>query len=171
MDGFYKEHVFPPIINRDSKILILGSFPSVISRREGFYYMNPQNRFWKVLGTVLNENFSCSIENKKILLKKHKIALFDVVKSCEIKGSQDSELVLKEYNDILSLAENSDINAIFLNGTKAFNLFDKKFSDIKIKYFKMPSTSSANAKFNFEKLISEWIKILKFLQNSVINLS
>ena len=163
MDSFYKEHIFPPIINSDSKILSLGSFPSVISRREGFYYMNPQNRFWKVLGAVLNEDFLCSVENKKVLLKKHKIALFDVVKSCEIKGSQDSELILKEYNDIEYLLDNSDIKAIFLNGAKAFGLFESKFSDININYFKMPSTSSANAKFNLEKLISEWNKILKFL--------
>lgn len=158
-----EEHDFLPIFDENSKILILGSFPSVISKREGFYYMNKQNRFWKVLGALLNCDFDCSIKEKIQLLKLKKIALFDVVKSCTIEGSSDSKLSNVICNDINSIIEKSSIQAVFLNGKKAFELFTGNFPTLREIAYYLPSTSSANASCSMEKLICEWKTILNYL--------
>lgn len=153
-----KEHTIPPFYNSDSKVLILGSFPSVKSREEGFYYAHPQNRFWKVLANIFNEE----ITDKKAFLKKHQIALFDVCASCEIKGSSDASIKKVIPNDIKKLIEESEIKVILLNGKTATNLFEKWMKDIEIPTISLPSTSPANATYSLDKLTKEYEIIKKF---------
>ncbi len=149
-------HTIKPFYNKDSKVLILGSFPSVKSREEGFYYAHPQNRFWRVLSSVFEEE----IVDKKEFLKKHKIALFDVCASCEIKGSSDASIKEVVPNDIEEILKESGIKQIILNGKTASKLYQKYMKDIKVPSITLPSTSPANASFSLEKLIEEY-KILK----------
>lgn len=149
-------HTIKPFYNKDSKVLILGSFPSVKSREEGFYYAHPQNRFWRVLSSVFEEE----IVDKKEFLKKHKIALFDVCASCEIKGSSDASIKEVVPNDIEEILKESGIKQIILNGKTASKLYQKYMKDIKVPSITLPSTSPANASFSLEKLIKEY-KILK----------
>lgn len=142
---------FEPLIDNDSKILILGSFPSVKSRENLFYYGHPQNRFWKMLAYIFNENQPKSIEEKKELCRKHKIALWDVVIESNIKGSSDLALEKSNYKiaNIPTLLKNHpSINGILCNGKFSFKLYNSYFADLKIDAICMPSTSPANARFD-----------------------
>ena len=163
-----KEEVVHPLEvlkDKDSKILILGSFPSVKSREMNFFYMNKTNRFYKVLSLLLNiDLYSISIEEKKNILLKNHIALYDVVKRCRIHGSSDSSIEIEEYCDVYEILKNTNINRIYLNGSLAYSLFVKKYPELfKISY-KLPSTSSANAKMKLEDLVSSWSIILEELR-------
>ena len=149
-------HTIKPFYNKDSKVLILGSFPSVKSREEGFYYAHPQNRFWKVLASIFEEE----IVDKKEFLKQHKIALFDVCASCEIKGSSDASIKEVVPNNIKEILEESAIQHIILNGKTASKLYQKYMKEIKVPSITLPSNSPANATFSLEKLIEEY-QILK----------
>lgn len=151
-------HTIKPFYNKDSKVLILGSFPSIKSREAGFYYAHPQNRFWKVLSIIFDE----PIENKQEFLKKNHIALFDVCASCEIKGSSDASIKEVVPNDISEILNSSEIKIIFLNGKTAANLYKKYMQDIKISSVVLPSTSPANATFNLAKLVKEYQVIKEF---------
>ena len=157
-------HPFKPVIFKESRVLILGSFPSVKSREVDFYYGNKNNRFFKILEVIFDEKIGESKEAKIDFLKRHKIALFDVVKSCEIVGSSDSSLSVKEVNDIGKLIENTDIEKILLNGKKAFEIFQKYIKIDKIKYFYIPSSSPANASFSLDRLVFEYRKQLEYLK-------
>ena len=157
-------HPFKPVIFKESRVLILGSFPSVKSREVDFYYGNKNNRFFKILEAIFDENIGESKEAKIDFLRRHKIALFDVVKSCEIVGSSDSSLSVKEVNDIGKLIENTDIEKILLNGKKAFEIFQKYIKIDKIKYFYIPSSSPANASFSLDRLVFEYRKQLEYLK-------
>ena len=149
-------HSLPIFINEDSEILILGSFPSVKSREVMFYYGHPQNRFFKVLPRVFNEHVDLvTIEEKKAFLKKHKIALYDVIEECDIDGSNDSSIKNVKPADILGiLREFSSIKVIGITGGKAKKLFDKyilnKIDVTHIKVVYLPSTSPANAKMSID---------------------
>ena len=117
-------HGFEAIYDKDSIYLFLGSFPSVKSREHSFYYMHPQNRFYPLLKEVFNDDFTTlDLVKKKELLLKHKIALFDVIKSCEIIGSSDSSIKNITPNYIEYIVKNSNIKKIILNGKLAYNLF------------------------------------------------
>ena len=151
-------HTIPPYYNKDSQVLILGSFPSVKSREAGFYYAHPQNRFWKLLSTIYEEE----IKDKKKFLKKHKIALFDVCASCEIKGSSDASIRKVVPNDLEKIQKESQIKIILLNGKTATNLFQKYMKEIKIKTISLPSTSPANATYSFNDLLKEYKVIREF---------
>ncbi|MBR0466185.1 MAG: DNA-deoxyinosine glycosylase [Clostridia bacterium] len=154
-------HPIKPVFNENSKILILGSFPSVKSREEGFFYGNPQNRFWKVLSFLYGEELPNTIQNKKEFLLKHGIAVFDVIKSCDIVGSADSSIKNVVPNDFTKILNNSKINRIFTNGNLAHTLYNKYiFEKTGIKDIKLPSTSPANAAFSLEKLKNAWKIIL-----------
>lgn len=135
---------FPPEVNADSRLLILGSFPSVQSRLQAFYYGNPRNRFWKILSSFFGENLPVTVPEKKSLLKAHNIALWDVVAECDIDGSKDSSI--KDYilADIKTLLQNFPIEFIILNGGRAFSLFKKHFACVAAPYIALPSTSPAN---------------------------
>ena len=157
-------HPFKPVIFKESRVLILGSFPSVKSREVDFYYGNKNNRFFKILEVIFDEKIGESKEAKIDFLRRHKIALFDVVKSCEIVGSSDSSLSVKEVNDIGKLIENTDIEKILLNGKKAFEIFQKYIKIDKVKYFYIPSSSPANASFSLDRLVYEYRKQLEYLK-------
>jgi hypoxanthine-DNA glycosylase len=146
-------HSFEAIYDKDSIYLFLGSFPSVKSREYNFYYMHPQNRFYPLLKEVFNDDFTTlDLVKKKKLLLKHKIALFDVIKSCEIVGSSDSSIKNITPNDIEYIVKNSNIKKIILNGKLAYNLFIKYFPSLTNISYYLPSTSPANAKCSLDKL-------------------
>lgn len=161
-------HPLKPIYNKDSIVLILGSFPSVISRKNNFYYSNPKNRFWKILGIIFNEENLTTNEEKIDFLLNNNIALFDVIKSCEIDGSSDSSIKNVIPNDISKLIKNSKIKYIFTNGNKAHELYQKYiFKSTKIVDIKLPSTSPANCQKGIEKkLIEHYRKIKVILEES-----
>lgn len=147
---------FAPLFDKDSKLLILGSFPSVKSRKVEFYYGNPQNRFWRVVCSYFGESVPQDIDGKKSFLLNHNIALWDIVTECEISGSQDSTIKNFKVADLKTLLQNCDIRYIILNGSTAFKIFKDNYGDLKIPYIKLPSTSPANTRFN-EK---EWRDVL-----------
>lgn len=158
-------HELKPIYNKDSKILILGSIPSVKSRELKFYYANPQNRFWKVLSCVLNEEIKDDIDSKKAILCKYNIALWDVLAKCRINLSSDSSIKDVEVNDINLLITNSNITTIFTTGKKAYDLYMKYcYPKTNIEAYYLPSTSSANANMSLDKLIEEYKIILTFIK-------
>ncbi len=139
---------FPPVYNKESKLLILGSFPSVKSRQVEFYYGNKQNRFWGMVCGYFNEDIPFDIEGKKEFLYRRKIALWDMAISCEIKGSADSTVKNAKLADLEEIFKKAKIEKILLNGSLAYSLFLEKYKDISIPYVKMPSTSSANPRFD-----------------------
>ena len=150
-------HPFPPLYHSDSNILILGSFPSVKSREQLFFYGHPQNRFWKVLSLVFNDILPQTIPEKKAFLQKHKIALWDVIQSCEITGSADSSIKNVTANDLSLILQNSCVSKIFVNGKTAFKYYEKYTKPILNKEaICLPSTSPANAAFSLEKLVEAW---------------
>lgn len=157
-----KEHTFEPIFDANSKILILGTFPSVKSREQGFYYGHPQNRFWRVLEKLTENSRVTTIEEKKELLLKNGIAIWDTVKSCDIVGSSDSSIKNVVPAEINWLLAQTDIQKIFANGGKAYSLYQKYvFPITKREIKKLPSTSPANASYSLERLLKEWHFILK----------
>lgn len=157
-------HTFPPIFDNDSKILILGSFPSVKSRENKFYYGHPQNRFWQLMSIILNEELPKTVDEKAKMLLTHNIALWDVCSSCEINGSADSSIRDVVPNDIQSVLEKSNIQEIYTNGKTAELLFYKYCQQFcTISPICLPSTSPANAKWAIDKLIPEWEIITKGL--------
>lgn len=139
---------FEPVCDSNSKVLILGSFPSVKSRKVEFYYGNRQNRFWRTVASFFGEELPETTEEKRAFLLRNKIALWDIVTECEIVGSQDSTIKNFKVADINSLLQKSEIGYIILNGSKAFTIFEKYYSDIRIPYLKLSSTSPANTRFD-----------------------
>ena len=158
------KHEIPPIYDENSKILILGSFPSVKSRENKFFYHLPQNRFWKVLAYVLGVDGPDTIDEKTNFLLKNCIAVWDVIGSCEIEGSSDSSIKNVVVNDLNLILDSCDVKQIFCNGGKSYELY-KKYCEknTNIKAIKLPSTSPANARFSLDKLVSEWKIICDFL--------
>lgn len=158
-------HPLQPIYDKDSKILILGSFPSEISRSNNFYYANPYNRFWKVLEALFNTNLSFN-EERILFLHNNRIALWDVIYSCEIYKSSDSSIRNVIPNDIGSIINNSKIKYILVTGKIALKYYNKYvYKDLNIKAIYLPSTSSANAAYSFERLVNEYRIILNYLDN------
>ena len=150
-------HPIPPLFNEGSKILILGSFPSVKSREVGFFYGHKQNRFWKVISALCGVPVVQTIEEKTELVLSHKIALWDVIASCEIKGSADSSVTNAVPNDLSIILDNSNIKRIFTNGRTAYNLYNKHIKEkTGIEAVYLPSTSPANASKSLDKLCEEW---------------
>ncbi len=156
---------FPPIIDENSKILILGSVPGVKSLEMQQYYAHPQNRFWKILFEIFQKEFSTDYEDRKKLLKTKKIALWDVIDTCERKGSLDSDIRNEEANSIAELLENHPaIQAIFCNGQKSHkNLMRILGKEFHIPVFVLPSTSPANAGILYLDKLKAWKSILQFL--------
>ena len=153
-------HTINPIFNSESKVLILGSFPSVKSRKENFYYDHPQNRFWKIMECLFNEN----INDKKQFLLDKKIALWDTIKECTIEGSSDSSIKDVIPNDINYILRCANIKCIFTIGNKSYELYNKYiYSTTNIKALKLSSPSPANAKMSLEKLVNEYKIILEYL--------
>lgn len=163
-------HEFQPVFNKDSRILILGTFPSVKSREQHFYYGHPQNRFWKVLAAITGEKVPGEIAEKKRLLLQHGIAIWDVIQSCEIMGSSDSSIRNVVPSDIYQVLKGTQIRAIFGNGNKACEFYGKyalpllqekcpgDWKDWKetCTIRRLPSTSPANAAWSLDRLIASW---------------
>jgi hypoxanthine-DNA glycosylase len=154
-------HSIDPVFDQHSRILILGSFPSVKSRVSGFYYGNPQNRFWAVLSSVLGCEIPHENESKKKILLDHRIALWDVIKSCDLIGSNDASIENVIPNDIQSIIKASLITTIYANGNKAYEYYNKYiYPKTKIPIILLPSTSPANAQMTYEKLLKIWAPYL-----------
>ena len=154
------------IIDKNSRVLILGSMPGVKSLEMQQYYAHPQNRFWKVIGAICNNKdlYNCEYKEKIKTLLNNKIAVWDTIKYCTREGSLDSDILNIYPNDISDLLKKyPNIKTIYLNGSTSFTVFKKYFPDLFNHYScnKMLSTSPANAKYNTEKLISNWKIITK----------
>ncbi len=159
----YLTHSFGPYYDSESRYLILGSFPSVKSREENFYYGHPQNRFWKILAALFEDSLPQTVEEKKEFLSNHRIALYDVIESCSIIGSSDSTIEDVQVTDLSPILQKSKVGErIFTNGAKASALYLKyTYPKIQIASRKLPSSSPANAAYSLERLISIWGKELK----------
>ncbi|MGN0292197.1 MAG: DNA-deoxyinosine glycosylase [Lachnospiraceae bacterium] len=159
------KHNFEPVFDENAKVLILGTFPSVKSREQQFYYGHPQNRFWKLLALLTEEDVPQTISEKKEFLLRNGIAIWDVVQSCTIEGSSDSSIRDVVANDISTILEKAQIREIFTNGGKAFELYKKYIYPVSgIDAIKLPSTSPANAAFSMERLTREWEIVKKRLK-------
>lgn len=154
-------HTFEPVFDQTSEILILGTFPSVKSRENAFYYGHPQNRFWKVLAAVCKSEIPCDIPAKRKFLSENRIALWDVIHSCDIVGSSDSSIRHVVPNDIQKILTACPIRAIFANGKTAEKLYIRCLRGITGRDITvLPSTSPANAAWPTDRLIEAWKKIL-----------
>lgn len=150
-------HSIPPIYSANSKILILGSFPSVKSREQEFFYGHPQNRFWRVMSAVLGCSLPSTTDEKREMLLSHNIALWDVISVCDITGSADSTIKNAVPNDISGILNNTRVEAIFLNGKTAEKYFNRYLRPTtELPAVTLPSTSPANAAFGFDTLVRKW---------------
>ena len=163
-------HPFKPIFDKNSKILILGSFPSVVSRKFGFYYANPQNRFWRVLAGILNTPLPTSTDEKINFLLASRIAIYDAAISCEIKGSSDAKMTAVVPANLEPIFKTANITQVYANGGKAHEICEKYLKSQILNAtgkppVKLPSTSSANANFSFERLAQEWTVVVEALKD------
>ena len=157
MELTHVEHPFAPVFDETADVLILGSFPSVKSREQQFYYGHPQNRFWRMLAGVFGEETPQTVAEKKELLARNHVALWDVVASCDITGSADSSIRNVAPNDMQRILERAPIAAILANGDKAYRLFLQYCKrDGQPEVYRMPSTSPANAAWSLERLVRGW---------------
>ena len=163
-------HPFPPLYNEESRILILGSFPSVKSREMAFFYGHPQNRFWKLLSRLLEAPFPETVPERRAFLLAHRIALWDVIASCEIRGSSDASICNAVPNDLGQILDRAQIRQVYVNGQTAGKLY-RKYQEKPLweaygdcaRAIVLPSTSPANAAWTMERLEEAWIKILAHL--------
>lgn len=150
-------HPFPPVFDENSRILILGSFPSVKSREVSFYYGNPQNRFWRVLSALFGGEVLSSTQEKRDFLLAHRVALWDVIASCDIVGSDDSSIKNALPNDVAALVAKTNISRVFCNGGTAHRLYRAHLErEVGIEAVALPSTSPANASYSLERLVDAW---------------
>lgn len=153
------KHTLKPIYNKFSKILILGSMPSTISRKNNFYYAHKTNRFWKILSILFNTELKTNNDKENFLLN-NKIAIFDMIEECDINGSGDSSIKNIKVNNLIPIIKNSNIKYIFCTGKLSYNLYQKYYKDLNLECFYLPSPSSANATYSLERLLNEY-KIIK----------
>ena len=155
-------HPIPPLFDAESRVLILGSFPSIKSREAMFFYGHPQNRFWKVIAALFEEPVPERIPEKKELLLKHHIALWDVIAECDIAGSSDSSIKNVVPAELSVIFDHAQIRTIYANGAKAYDLYQKYTYPVTGRDIrKLPSTSPANAAFQMERLLGAWQEILE----------
>lgn len=163
----HQVHPFPPLFDEQSRILILGSFPSVASRQVNFFYGHPQNRFWKLMPLLLGEPPVQTIEEKAALMHRHHIALWDTIHSCDITGSSDSSIKNVTANDLSVILSKAPVRQIFCNGKTSYHLY--------VKYVQaqtgqgalcLPSTSPANAAWQMDRLLKDWSVLLPYLEEN-----
>lgn len=153
-------HPFGPLYNENSRVLILGSFPSVKSREQNFFYGHPQNRFWKVIASLFDSPVPQTIDEKRALILDHGLALWDSIASCEITGSSDSSIRNAKANDISVILDHCEIQQIYCNGRKSHELYRKYIEPAcGREAICLPSTSPANAQWNLERLTEAWSEI------------
>lgn len=155
------QHGFGPVYDENSRILILGSFPSVKSREQQFFYGHPQNRFWKVLAALTDWPLPQTIEEKKQMLLENRIAVWDVIAECEIIGSSDSSIRNVVPNNLHQILDTAKIQHVYTNGGTAKRLYEKFQKDLTVPMTGLPSTSPANAAFTMERLLEQWKMILQ----------
>ncbi len=156
------KHTISPVYDKNSRILILGSFPSVKSREQQFFYGHKQNRFWKVLAAIFGCPVPEKIEDKRKMLLENHVAVWDVIESCTITGSSDASIRDVVPNDLSRIFDKADIQKIYANGTKAYELYGKHLKPVwNRECIKLPSTSPANAAYSLERLVKEWEVIKK----------
>ena len=154
------QHPFPPLYDAQSEILILGSFPSVKSREQQFFYGHPQNRFWRVTAAVCGDEIPVTVAEKRAFLLRHHIALWDVIASCEITGSSDSSIRNVVPNDLTPILAAADIRQIYVNGGTAAKYYDRCQKPVQHRdAIRLPSTSPANAAWSLDRLIGAWTQI------------
>ena len=154
-------HPFPPTWDEHSEILILGSFPSVKSREMAYFYGHPQNRFWRLIAALYEDDTPQTVEERRAFLLRHHIALWDVIASCTIVGSSDNSIRDAMPNDIRPILAGAPIREIYTNGQTSFRLYRKYLlPEIGIEAVCLPSTSPANAAWSFDRLLSAWSAIL-----------
>lgn len=154
------KHPIPPLYDKNSRVLILGSFPSVKSREAQFFYGHPQNRFWRVTSAVFNEPVPQTVDEKRAFLLRNHLAVWDVIGACDIKGSADSTIRNVTPNDLRIILDASDIEEIFVNGKTAEKYYNKYTKDITGRpAICLPSTSPANAAWSVERLVEAWQRI------------
>ncbi len=170
MEGYHTiKHTFAPVWDEDSRILILGTFPSVKSRENNFYYGHPQNRFWKLLAGIYHETVPETVDEKKALILKHHLAIWDVVDQCDIIGSSDSSIRNVVPSNIAGLLAKSSIRVVLANGAKAFELYRRfQLAQTGIEAHKLPSTSPANAAWSMERLQEEWSRALQVISPELL---
>lgn len=156
-------HEFPPIYSSSSKVLILGSFPSVKSREISFYYGHKMNRFWKVLAELFKEKLPQNNSERRQMVIDHHLALWDVIESCEIVGSADSTIRNVKVNNIEQLIAEIPVRLIVCNGNTAYQLFQRYIKDVDVKILKLPSTSPANASWHLSDLVEKYKIILSYI--------
>lgn len=150
-------HPVEALFNENSKILILGTFPSVKSREAKFFYGHPQNRFWRVMARLCDADIPQTVEDKKKLILDNHLALWDVIHSCDVEGSADSSIKNVVPNDISVILNNSEVSRIFVNGKKAESLYKKYLEkETGITAVCLPSTSPANASWSEDRLTEYW---------------
>ena len=160
MERIQIKHPIPPLYDENSEVLILGSFPSVKSREAAFFYGHPQNRFWRVLAALYGEAAPQTIAEKKEMLARRHVALWDVIASCSIVGSSDSSIRDVTANDLRPILRGSRVGRIYVNGGTAARLYHKYIEpELGIPSVCLPSTSPANAAWNTEKLTAAWRRI------------
>lgn len=151
------DHPFPPVVDENCRTLILGSFPSVKSREDGFFYGHPQNRFWKMMAVILGEPIPTDIAAKRNMLLKHHISLWDVVASCSIEGSSDASIKNAIPVDIARVIDTATIQRIICNGALSGKLYNRYLEPLTgIEALVLPSTSPANAAWSLDRLIAAW---------------
>ena len=151
------DHPFGPLYDENSRVLILGSFPSVRSREQNFFYGHPQNRFWKVVAAVFGKPVPQTVEEKKLLILDNGLALWDSIASCEITGSSDASIRNVRANDIGVILNSCSIERIYCNGRKSHEMYERYIEPgTGREAVCLPSTSPANAKWTLEKLTGAW---------------
>ena len=164
MDYEHIIHPIEPFYDSTSKVLILGSFPSIKTRESGFFYGHPQNRFWKLMAELFEEKRPETIEEKKALLAEHHLALWDSIHSCDIIGSSDSSIKNAVPNDFTQILQTADIRQIFTNGKKSHEIYVKYcYPQTQMPDICLPSTSPANAAWQMPRLLEEWKILTNYL--------
>ena len=158
------EHPINPVFDEKSKVLILGSFPSVKSREANFFYGHPQNRFWKVLAAIFEETVPATVDEKRDFLLRNHVAVWDVIHSCDIVGSSDSSIKNVVANDLSVIIDVANIQQIFVNGKTAEQYYKKYIEkETGRKAICLPSTSPANAAWKVDRLVGEWKQVKAYI--------
>ena len=166
MEKSVQAHPFPPLYDEASRVLILGSVPSIKSREQRFFYGHPQNRFWRVIPALFGEDVPTTIEEKKSLILRRRLALWDTIASCEIVGSSDASITNVVANDLRPILNGADIRAIFCNGATSLKWYNRLLrDDLGREATALPSTSPANARWTLPRLTEAWgAAILPYLE-------
>ncbi|MDD7362566.1 MAG: DNA-deoxyinosine glycosylase [Peptoniphilus sp.] len=157
-------HPLKPLYDEKSKVLILGSFPSVKTREYGFFYGHPQNRFWPMMEKLFDETLSRDIGERREFLLRHRLAVFDSIFQCDIVGSSDASIKNVVPSNLSEIVEKADIRRVFCNGATSYKYY-KKYHEkaLGLAGVKLPSTSPANARYRLDDLMEEWVQILDYL--------